>query len=144
MKLARTAIAASAFFSLAACAGYSRPEADWNASATLGPLQGIAATAERAVNNPSARVVGPVGNIGRVDAGVSSERENPVDLTPNWQTSGRRTIGGNGNGPRPAQNDQLIAPRGATPADVRMNSQACRNSDGVVFEYQGALYCRLP
>ncbi|MGE4314391.1 MAG: hypothetical protein AB7E85_09010 [Pseudobdellovibrionaceae bacterium] len=141
----RFAAAAGLALALPACSttgGYERPRVTYNGTATLGPLQGIAQKIESGVNNPSAGIVGPVANIGRVDAQISTQRRNPVDLTPNFSASGSTTLGGRG-GPRPTANDRLIAPRGSTPADVRMQTRACEEGNGVVFQSGGDLYCRL-
>ncbi len=77
--------------SLSGCAGYGPVEARWNATPVLAPVRAIARKAEDGANEPSVGVVAR-GGIVNGSAEIRTQRENPIDLTPELNTNGRVTL----------------------------------------------------
>lgn len=94
-NLAKTAlISVSALFTSACSSmGYSNAELNYNASPLLGPLPALARKAEDGLNEPSVGAMTRGGLLGNASAEVRAARDNPVDLTPNLDASGRIPLG---------------------------------------------------
>ncbi len=90
-SFANAALAGMAVASLSGCASYGPVEARWNATPVLAPVRAIAQKVESGINELSVGVVAR-GGIVNGTAEVRTQRNNPIDITPDLNTSGSLTI----------------------------------------------------